>query len=125
MLAEKNRQIKIHNQEVRQFAFAASHDLKEPVRTIGSFASLLQRRHKEELSESAQEYLAFITDGAGRMQQLLDDMLTYGKIGRSNAEKEWCDTSELVDMALNNLHQNIEENQANVRSIIPTFQNLR
>ena len=78
-IAEKNivqSQLETANEKLKQFTYVASHDLKEPLRSIGGFSSLLQRELKGELSESSEQYLQFIGGGVKRMTTLLDDLLS-------------------------------------------------
>ncbi len=77
------RQLRGSNEELEQFAYAASHDLKEPLRSISSFVQLIRRRLAEEQDEELEEYFNFVVSGAGRMTQLLDDLLIYSRIGRT------------------------------------------
>jgi light-regulated signal transduction histidine kinase (bacteriophytochrome) len=70
---------KRHQEELRQFAYAVSHDLREPVRMIVSYAQLLDRRYHEQLTGEAQEFMSEITNGAMRMDRLLRDLLTYSQ----------------------------------------------
>ncbi len=67
------------NEELRQFAYAASHDLKEPMRTIASYTQLLAQRYKDNLDENGQEFLGYVVDAVRRMDTLLSDLLTYSQ----------------------------------------------
>src|SRR5271156_3253650 len=75
LLAEQKR----HHEELRQFAYAVSHDLREPVRMIVSYAQLLDRRYHEQLAGEAVEFMTEITGAAQRMDRLLRDLLTYSQ----------------------------------------------
>ncbi|WP_158680013.1 PAS domain S-box protein [Deinococcus sp. NW-56] len=79
-LRRTNEELRRSNRDLEQFAFVAAHDLQEPLRTIVSYAELLERKHGEELQGGAQRYLSFITGGAGRMKALVDDLLAYASL---------------------------------------------
>lgn len=87
-LREYGMQLARSNAELEQFAYVASHDLQAPLRGIISFAQLLQRRLQSQLGESldadCREYLQFIHDGAGRLRDVINDLLEFSRAGRSS-----------------------------------------
>jgi signal transduction histidine kinase len=97
------------NTELEQFAYVASHDLQEPLRKVASFTQLLERRYKGQLDERADQYIAFAVDGAKRMQILINDLLSFSRVGRLTREHVEIDAGELVRQAVTNLSLAIEE----------------
>jgi PAS domain S-box-containing protein len=112
-LAEQRRQLKEQNRELEQFTYIASHDLQEPLRMVSSYVQLLQRRYGDELDTDAHEFIAYAIDGAQRMKQLIDDLLTYSRFGLI-AELETVDMNEIVAQTLANLDRAISESGATV-----------
>ena len=110
------------NRELEQFAYVASHDLQEPLRMVASFTGLLERRYKDKLDQDAREFIHYAVDGALRMQKLIDDLLTYSRVGARDIPLEPTDCNHLLTQALSNLRVAIEENQAIITSgTLPTI----
>ncbi len=84
-LETTNKELKMANAELEEFAFIASHDLQEPLRGITGFIGLIEKKHLHQLDEKAQEYFQFITEGANRMKNLINDLLEYSRTGRSSS----------------------------------------
>jgi signal transduction histidine kinase len=78
----KDVKLQKSNEDLQNFAYSASHDLKEPLRMIGMYTQLLQRRIAPTLDERSEEYMFYMTDGVKRMQKLLDDLLLYSRLGK-------------------------------------------
>ncbi len=102
------------NQELEQFAYVASHDLQEPLRAVTSYTQLLSQRYQGNLDAKADKWLAYIIDGATRMQQLINDLLAYSRVGTKGKELEPTDCSAVLDRTLANLQVAIAEKNATV-----------
>lgn len=109
------RKVKNANDELKQFAYVASHDLQEPLRKISSFLQILEQDHKESLDAEAQECIEFAVDGARRLKGLIEDLLTFTGLTRSDAkEYKPIDCSDAVTTVLDGLQQLLEENNARI-----------
>ncbi len=111
-LQRLNEELKRSNQELEQFAYVASHDLQEPLRAVTGYSQLLGQEYQDRLDESAQEYFAYIVDGAKRMQQLIQDLLAYSRVGTRGQEFAPVDCNAALSLALSNLHITIAESKA-------------
>ena len=110
----QNEQLKQVNEELRQFAFITSHDLKEPLRMIGSFTQIINNQYADKLGKESETYFKFINEGVNRMSALLDALLQYATIGKNEIGPEPVDIGAIVRMARANLKINIEETDANI-----------
>jgi PAS domain S-box-containing protein len=111
------------NAELEQFAYVASHDLQEPLRMVASYTQLLARRYTGKLDEDADEFIGFAVDGARRMQELINDLLTYSRVGTRPLQPEAVDTNQLVDQVVNDLTAAIADSHASVlRNELPMVQ---
>jgi PAS domain S-box-containing protein len=124
------------NKDLEQFASIASHDLQEPLRMIGSYTQLLAKRYEGQLDEKAKEYIAYVVEGAARMQRLVNDLLTYSRAGTRGNPLETSDSHIILVEAIENLAILIEESKAIVTidvlpivsadasQLVQVFQNL-
>ncbi|MFE8005918.1 ATP-binding protein [Streptomyces sp. NPDC057418] len=114
LLAEQTGELRRSNSELEQFAYVASHDLQEPLRKVASFCQLLEKRYGKELDERGKQYIDFAVDGAKRMQVLINDLLTFSRVGRVHESWKPVDLEYSLDRALANLALIIEESGATV-----------
>jgi signal transduction histidine kinase len=113
-LDEQALELRRSNAELEQFAYVASHDLQEPLRKVASFCQLIEKRYGDKLDERGTEYIGFAVDGAKRMQVLINDLLTFSRVGRLNATHTEVDLDDALDSALANLATAIEESGAQI-----------
>lgn len=108
-----NRALEQKNRELEQFAFVASHDLQEPLRTISSFVDLFQKDYKDKLDAKGAKYLSFVLQSSDRMRTLIKDLLEYSRIGRKREiGKIHC--NEIIQQVLADLHVSVQENNAEI-----------
>jgi signal transduction histidine kinase len=113
-LDEQTVELRRSNAELEQFAYVASHDLQEPLRKVASFCQLLEKRYGDQLDERGLEYIAFAVDGAKRMQVLINDLLSFSRVGRVGSKYAEVDLDTTLDVALVNLAVAIEESHAEI-----------
>jgi signal transduction histidine kinase len=104
----KNKQLEHSNEDLRQFAYVASHDLKEPLRMINSYTNLLQRRYMASFDEPGKEFMHYIIDAVGRMENLLDDLLDFSRAGSQPTPTNYASTQDVMVMVEANLRHRLE-----------------
>ncbi len=116
-LQRSNEELRRANQDLETFAYSASHDLREPLRTIAISAQLLERNYASRLPDSGIAFLGGILEGARRMDTLLTDLLSYTRVTRSiEPAVQPVDANTVLSAVLDNLKTAIAENQAVVTS---------
>ncbi len=135
-LRAQNKELTRSNEELRQFAYVVSHDLKSPLRTIVSFIQLIQRKSKAEKDPTIEEYMDHVVQGAKQMNALISDLLTYAQIGGNQSIKQPVLMKEVFDEILQSLSGPILTSQARIEigplpqvkavryQIVLLFQNL-
>jgi light-regulated signal transduction histidine kinase (bacteriophytochrome) len=113
-LRESQTELARSNAELERFAYVASHDLREPLRTVTSFLGLLERRHGARLDDEGREFVALAVAGAKRMDALIAELLEYSRTGRTEASPEPTDLSGAWSVAVRNLSAAIADAGAEV-----------
>jgi signal transduction histidine kinase len=138
LLEQRAQELKRSNDDLQRFAYVASHDLKEPLRMIASFVELIRRKlaARSGLDREMDEFVTFAVDGVRRMEQLLDGLLSYSRVGTESAPMGRIELDSVLDAVRQNLRVAIEEAGARVKvgrlpavigdegQLIQLFQNL-
>ncbi|WP_176548269.1 PAS domain S-box protein [Natrinema sp. CBA1119] len=133
---EYQRQLEASNERLEQFAYAASHDLQEPLRMVSSYLRLIERRYADELDEDGREFIEFAVDGADRMRDMVEGLLEYSRVETRGDPFEPVDLDDVLAEVCDDLTIKIEETHADVtveslptvygdaRQLRQVFQNL-
>ncbi|MDD1750805.1 MAG: ATP-binding protein, partial [Methanothrix sp.] len=113
-LKRRSEELTRSNAELEQFAYIASHDLQEPLRMISSYVQLLGTRYKGRLDRDADDFIDYASDGALRMQRLINDLLAYSRVGTRGKRFETGSLETALAQAIDNLHVNIKEKHADI-----------
>ncbi|MDD5388839.1 MAG: PAS domain S-box protein [Gallionellaceae bacterium] len=111
---QSETELRRSNAELEQFAYAISHDMRQPLRMIASYQQLLEKALRDKLDEETREYLHFATDGAKRLDQMLVALLEYSRVGRKTEPLGWIASREAVDEAMLFLKPAIDEAGARI-----------
>jgi PAS domain S-box-containing protein len=111
-LIKLNEELLRSNNDLKQFAYVASHDLQEPLRMVSSFTQLLQQRYKDKLDEDGNEYIRFAVEGSKRMYDLLNGLLAYSRVQTKGKEFVRVDMNEIIEKVKANLNLVLKEREA-------------
>ncbi len=109
---EINLELKRSNIDLQQFAYVASHDLQEPLRMIGNFIQLLERKYGDRIEDDGRQFISFAVDGVNRMSSLIKNLLEFSKVGHQSLDFESADLNEIVNNKVLDLYQRIVEKKA-------------
>lgn len=104
----KNKQLEHSNEDLQQFAYVASHDLKEPLRMINSYTKLIERKYNDLFDDTGKEFMHFVTDAVSRMETLLDDLLDFSRAGTQEAPKGAISIEKVMVLVEANLRHRFE-----------------
>lgn len=115
-LAQRQEELERSNRDLSQFAYAASHDLQEPLRMVSSYLQLLERRYKDQLDDDAKDFIHFAVDGATRMKNLIRSLLDYSRIGTHGGDFKELNLNLTLKSVTKNLEVLINESDAEIVS---------
>ena len=119
---QRTAEMESKNRELEQFAYVASHDLQEPLRTISGFVELLQKEYRDRIDGNGIKYLDYLSQGSDRMKTLIKDLLDYSRIGRQK-EAKTVDSRQTLEEVLADLDKSIRESGAVIKaSGLPVLQ---
>jgi PAS domain S-box-containing protein len=113
-LEQRARELARSNEELEQFAYIASHDLQEPIRTMAGFANLLEKKYKDKLDEDAHDFIGFIVDAADRMKKLITTLLEYSRVNTRGTAFTEVHFEKVVSRVVSMLQPKIQDAQATI-----------
>ena len=114
-LLKVNADLQISNQELKRFAYASSHDLQEPLRMIGSFVQLLDRRYGDKIGSEGKEYINYALEGSRRMSALIRSILQYEELNNEQLKIESVNLRQVIERGIQQLYPIIEEKNAKIQ----------
>ncbi len=111
---ERTKALELSNKELQQFAYVASHDLREPLRMITSFLQLLERQYKDKLDENANEFIEFAVNGAKRLDSMINDLLDYSRVANREREFNNVNFNKVLEQTKLNLKSSINDTNASI-----------
>jgi light-regulated signal transduction histidine kinase (bacteriophytochrome) len=111
---EAEQALKKSNEELEQFAYVASHDLQEPLRTVSNYAELLQRRYRGKIDNDADEFLGYMEESVQRMSRMIKDLLEYSRVGKNIQDFGVIDTSATVREVVDSMQNMVQQKGAKI-----------
>lgn len=108
-VAERTAELESANEDLKSFSYSVSHDLRAPLRAISGFAQILARRHKDQLNDDGKHYIDNIVQASERMGHLIEDLLTYSRLGRQSVNNEAVPVAQIADSLASDLASRLEE----------------
>ena len=120
-LEEYSKSLEESNKDLEQFAYIISHDLKEPLRMMTSYTQLLKRRYSKSFDATGDEFMEYIVNGAKRMNDLINDLLAYSRVGRDKRAKQFVKTDGIIAIVESNLKMITQESKATliIKDVMP------
>ena len=115
LILQRTEELRRSNKELELFAYAASHDLQEPLRMVASYVDLLKKRYEDKLDSEAKEFIGYASDGAKRLSRMIKDILDYSRIDRQGGVMIDIEMDSSLDLAMENLRGQIESSQAIIK----------
>lgn len=109
---EINQELKRSNLDLQQFAYIASHDLQEPLRMIGNFIQLLEKKYGDRIEDDGRKFIGYAVEGVRRMSRLIENLLEFSKAGHHDIGFESADLNEIVNNKMLDLYQRIVEKKS-------------
>ena len=113
-LVKKSEDLARSNADLAQFAYVASHDLQEPLRTITRFVQLLEKRYQGKLDQDADEFIGFVVSGTKRMQQIINDLLAYSRVNTSREPPNIMKIEDAIQRAMQNIKYVLEDTRGTI-----------
>lgn len=108
------RDLAKRNEDLEVFAYVAAHDLREPLRTVSTYVTMLEKRYADKLDEDGRTFIGFARDAAKRSNQLVLDLLEYSRTGRSEEAARWLDVGGIVTTVVTRLGQLVKDTHARI-----------
>ncbi|WP_126662286.1 ATP-binding protein [Haloterrigena salifodinae] len=115
-LERTQAELRESNERLEQFAYAASHDLQEPLRMVSSYLELVDRRYGDELDDDGEEFLEYAIDGSVRMKEMIDGLLEYSRVDTQGEQFEPVDLAEVVANVREDLQLQIDETDTSIET---------